>query len=938
LNRVKRFLCFFAVFSVFLIGCPTVAAAADMKLETLTTGMAGTSVTEAEVFPKTDKDVSLQYLSYIFGTVGTSLSVSGARKNELLGPIFALFNAGIIVFVGFLLGYTALGGIMRAGQEGKVGMMGSGSDFNPWQLVRMCAGVGMLVPAWSGYSLIQLMVMATAVKGVSFANGVWNKTVDYLHLTGGLYAQYQPPIGNELGTYQNLATLFTTNTFQYFIATNFCAHKVNSDSDVKRRPFITAVSTVTSVIATVNYARTDSAPDGLCKPATFTFTSIPSTSESLQKLREQIIVSVLGNFVNTYYNDVGTWASAESIPSTQEQKNTYIMRAGSLYASLQGMYTYRTDKTSFTDSTIQAAKDAGWILAAQNFLLLSKDFEKVDADPVTLTSPHVVVAVPAPEPLPASELLSIDTIKSTVGSAGEINSDEIKANLMPDTGASGMLKGSDCGANADSVYCKASDALAGYNAAIKALKAGNGFDDRIDQHSLLFPWKSLTVATDELGVLLATVFTEFIGCTYRSTEDACSGAASTKTMATGILGMVKNYENGIAVNPLAVLIHLGNTCLTGATTFMMDMLTGFYDKSKDITWSYFGVNLAVGLVGAIVSGLFAANESMGMSAAVDATAETLQSLFMMLQSFDMWSLTLWVPIATSIGTMIFSLGVMLAIYVPFIPILIYVFSALGWIISVIEAMVAAPLVALGVTHPEGHDLLGKAEQSMMLLFSVFMRPVSITIGFVTAIMLLYVAYELFNYSFLYLISSSFSSVTDSTRFVQMVTLLSLFMVYVYSLLSVVNYCFSLVYHIPDKIMRWIGGPQDQSKVEQMMGKAQGEAQQMGGKLGEAAGGAASSGANSASQFRVSASTGSGAWGEDSPGAAKAGQQAAKPFKEAARGAKRLVGRGGHTATTAGGGGGDGDGGGGGGAATPSATATPSGGSGGVGGSGGGASK
>ncbi len=32
--------------------------------------------------------------------------------------------------------------------------------------------------------------------------------------------------------------------------------------------------------------------------------------------------------------------------------------------------------------------------------------------------------------------------------------------------------------------------------------------------------------------------------------------------------------------------------------------------------------------------------------------------------------------------------------------------------SVIEAMVAAPIVALGITHPEGHEAFGKGEHAL----------------------------------------------------------------------------------------------------------------------------------------------------------------------------------------------------------------------------------
>ena len=62
------------------------------------------------------------------------------------------------------------------------------------------------------------------------------------------------------------------------------------------------------------------------------------------------------------------------------------------------------------------------------------------------------------------------------------------------------------------------------------------------------------------------------------------------------------------------------------------------------------------------------------------------------------------------------------------PYLLYIFGAIGWMIGVAESLVAAPLVAMGLTHPEGHDLLGKAEQSLMLMLGIFIQTATMLIG------------------------------------------------------------------------------------------------------------------------------------------------------------------------------------------------------------------
>ena len=62
-------------------------------------------------------------------------------------------------------------------------------------------------------------------------------------------------------------------------------------------------------------------------------------------------------------------------------------------------------------------------------------------------------------------------------------------------------------------------------------------------------------------------------------------------------------------------------------------------------------------------------------------------------------------------------------------------------------MLAAPLVAFGLTHPEGHDFLGEAKQGAILLLGVFLRPVLMVIGLIAGMILSYVALRIVVYTF-----------------------------------------------------------------------------------------------------------------------------------------------------------------------------------------------
>lgn len=109
-------------------------------------------------------------------------------------------------------------------------------------------------------------------------------------------------------------------------------------------------------------------------------------------------------------------------------------------------------------------------------------------------------------------------------------------------------------------------------------------------------------------------------------------------------------------------------------------------------------------------------------------------------SMAMPLLLAWVGCMTGIGFVT-------AYYIPLLPYMMFLFGVIAWLMSVVEAMVAAPIVALGITHPEGHDAFGKGEQAIMIMLNVFLRPAMMIIGYIFAISLSYVGVWILNAGF-----------------------------------------------------------------------------------------------------------------------------------------------------------------------------------------------
>jgi len=194
-------------------------------------------------------------------------------------------------------------------------------------------------------------------------------------------------------------------------------------------------------------------------------------------------------------------------------------------------------------------------------------------------------------------------------------------------------------------------------------------------------------------------------------------------------------------------------------------------------------------------------------------------------------------------------GVMLTFYLPLYPYFIFTFGVATWLINVIEGMVAAPIVALGLTHPEGHDFLGRAEQSLILLLNLFVRPALMVFGLIAGILLSYVLLELvqqgaatmFMNVGLAKFGNSFSPLTlwkamfsSGYSFLGPLIFVILLTMYIFFIYQVTIKAFSLIYVLPNRILRWIGGFEQQDDSAMLAEQQKGIAVQGGGQGGKMA--------------------------------------------------------------------------------------------------------
>lgn len=151
-----------------------------------------------------------------------------------------------------------------------------------------------------------------------------------------------------------------------------------------------------------------------------------------------------------------------------------------------------------------------------------------------------------------------------------------------------------------------------------------------------------------------------------------------------------------------------------------------------------------------------------------------------------------------------SLGFFMSYYIPMLPFLIWLGCLVGWVILVVEAIIAAPLWAVMHLHPNGDDVTGRGGQGYMLVLGLLVRPTLMIFGLICALILSGVIGQFIN--------SLFYDVFVISRMGDKLSFFSIifaYIIYTAMMLEFVKKMFAVIHIIPDQLLRWMGGGSEQ---------------------------------------------------------------------------------------------------------------------------------
>jgi len=297
------------------------------------------------------------------------------------------------------------------------------------------------------------------------------------------------------------------------------------------------------------------------------------------------------------------------------------------------------------------------------------------------------------------------------------------------------------------------------------------------------------------------------------TQDPCDGSASLQTCSVYKgLSLIKQFTDNIqAVNTGMSGVGAG-TVGTVATPAVEAGLSQGLNNSTTTSGLFsgaIGMTLNQLLTSTFVGGPFQ-NIGVGTEAGLTQTnplaqlaqiGDWLINKSLMLLPGAMLPFGLGI-LAVALAMMGFSAGVLLFYVTPLMPFIRMTFGVAGWLLNILEAVIAIPLVAVAHLSTRGEGLSGDlARSAYYMILSIFLRPALLIVGMVVALMMFSVCIGILNDLYKYAVTGFMGTGTGNAN--GGLSIIMYTIMYVVMAFGMCNLCFKLIEEIPNRAMTWI---------------------------------------------------------------------------------------------------------------------------------------
>lgn len=177
-----------------------------------------------------------------------------------------------------------------------------------------------------------------------------------------------------------------------------------------------------------------------------------------------------------------------------------------------------------------------------------------------------------------------------------------------------------------------------------------------------------------------------------------------------------------------------------------------------------------------------------------------------------------IPTLMAVIMSLMALGFTLAYVIPFMPIITWTLMIVGYLVTVIEALIAAPLAVIMMVIPEGEGIAGtRLERAMQLIATAVLKPSLMVIGLIASITVGFVAFQIWN--------EFFFKTAEHILTGSMFDLIAVLTIYTNTSFLLCKLIIGVMHRLPNQILEWfssgVSRPFGEDTAEQGAEKAAG---------------------------------------------------------------------------------------------------------------------
>jgi|GEM_PF-3872407 len=246
---------------------------------------------------------------------------------------------------------------------------------------------------------------------------------------------------------------------------------------------------------------------------------------------------------------------------------------------------------------------------------------------------------------------------------------------------------------------------------------------------------------------------------------------------TGVVGWFQFTGD----NPLAEVVSFGHSLIAWALGILA-LLAGIQFVAS----------------GSILQDLVAFAGSAATANPAGAGAATLSAIF---GKGLAGMLSFLAPFVTVLVSLMITAGAALAVALPLLPLVRWIYGCISWLVGIFEAVLAMPVFLIAHLRTDGEGFAGPVGQTgYMIILSLALRPVLMVISLVISLQVFNVSVGLFN---TLLIPSIQSAQVGNFNGLVMTVLYVIF--YCATVYGIGNACFKAIDLIPNQVLRYVGG-------------------------------------------------------------------------------------------------------------------------------------